>query len=361
MLGFANGLKDAVDGIKAGFSTIKSSLAAAFDFGKGDMIGGITILTKMGLGPETISKVVQVVNTIKSVVGPLIPQLVNGFKAVKDGAEQYIGFVIEYWKNFFSTIKKLFSGSGGLGESFGKIFATAKSIVMPILTDIVAFVKDKIAMIKQFWDENGAQIIQAVKNVWSIIAAVFKFIAPVILFVIKMLWDNVKGVIDGALKIIMGLIKVFAGLFTGDFSKMWEGIKQIFFGAIQFVWNLVNLLLVGKLLGGIKSLVTEGIGLFSGFWTKAVEIFKNLDTYLWNIAKGIVSKVLGFFRNLYTEGANIFGTLRTFGANAFSAMWQAIKTVAGNIASGVKGFFLDMYTGAKFHIQSLLDSAQDKV
>jgi phage-related protein len=41
--------------------------------------------------------------------------------------------------------------------------------------------------------------------------------------------DSVKGVIDGALKIIMGLIKVFAGLFTGDFSKMWEGIKTIIF------------------------------------------------------------------------------------------------------------------------------------
>jgi tape measure domain-containing protein len=358
MLGFANGLKTTVDDVKNGLGKLKGIITAAFDFGKGDNIGGITILTQMGLGPETITKVVQVVNAIKSVVGPLIPALVSGFKAVKDGVVQYIGFVIEYWKNFFTTIKSLFSGSGGLGESFGKIFATAKSIVMPILSEIVSFVKEKIAMIKQFWDENGAQIIQAVQNAWAIIAAVFKFIAPVILFVVKMLWDTVAGLIDGALKIIMGLIKIFAGLFTGDFGKMWEGIKQLFIGAIQFVWNLINLLMFGRILGGIKAFITGGITHFTGFWVKVVEIFKNLDTSVWNVAKGMISKVLGFFRNLYTEGARIFGTLKTFGANTFSALWTAIKTVAGNIASGVKGFFLDMVTGAKFHMQGLLDKAK---
>jgi phage-related protein len=90
-------------------------------------------------------------------------------------------------------LNSLFSGSSGLGESFGKIFETAKSIVMPILSEIVAFVKAKIAMIKQFWDENGAMIVQAIKNVWNVIAAIFKFIAPVILIRCK----NVMGYCSG--------------------------------------------------------------------------------------------------------------------------------------------------------------------
>jgi tape measure domain-containing protein len=358
MIGFANGLKTVVDRAKSELGILKGIIAAAFDFGKGDNIGGITILTKMGLSTETITKVVQVVNNIKAAISPLVPHFVNAFKAIKDGVVQYFGFVISYWQGSFATIKSLFSGSSGLGESFGKIFETAKSIVMPILTDIIAFVKDKIAMIKQFWDENGAQIIQAVQNAWAIIAAVFKFIAPVILFVVKMLWDTVAGLIDGALKIIMGLIKIFAGLFTGDFGKMWEGIKQLFIGAIQFVWNLINLLMFGRILGGIKAFITGGITHFTGFWVKVVEIFKNLDTQVWNVAKGMVSKVLSFFRNLYTEGASIFNTLKTFGANSFSAMWNAIKTVAGNMVSGVKDKFLSMVTGAKFHMQGLVDTAK---
>jgi tape measure domain-containing protein len=319
----------AVDKIKKAMEILKG----AFEIFKGDSIGGITFLTKMGFSPETITKVVHVVNGIKNAIGSFV--------------SSYTGY-----------IKGLFSGDGNLGQSFGKIFNTAKSIVMPILTDIVAFVKEKIAMIKQFWDENGAQIIQAVKNMWAVIAAIFKFIAPVILFVLKMLWDSVKGVIDGALKIIMGLIKVFAGLFTGDFSKMWEGIKQLFFGAIQFVWNLINLLMFGRILSGIKAFITGGITHFTGFWTKVVDIFKNLDTHVWNIAKGMISKVVSFFRGFVSEGVRIFDTLRTFGASKFQALWEAIKVVAKAIADSVVGNFKSLVTGAKHIIEGWMGAVK---
>jgi phage-related protein len=245
-----------------------------------------------------------------------------------------------------------------LGQQWGKIFEIAKGIIMPIVSEIVSFVKEKFGMIKQFWDENGAMIIQAIKNVWSIIVGIFQFVAPVILFVLKMLWDTVAGLIDGALKIIMGLIKVFAGLFTGNFGKMWEGIKQLFVGAIEFIWNWLNLLMFGRILGGIKAFITGGITHFTGFWTKAVEIFKNLDTSIWNIVKGMFTKVVGYFKNLYTEGARIFGTLKTFGANTFQALWTAIKTVAAGIYNSVVGNFRSLVTGAKFIIEGLLGSVR---
>jgi tape measure domain-containing protein len=374
LLGFANGLKTAADGVKTAIGKIKeamggisevfkgnagggismlsrvglspeavaavvtatekvkgaiSILAGAFDILKGDSIGGITIMTKLGLSPETITKVVQVVNGIKGAI-----------------------------TGYFDYLKNLFSGSSGLGESFGKIFVTAKSIIMPIVSEIVSFVKEKFGMIKQFWDENGAMIIQAIKNVWAIIAGIFQAVAPVILFILKMLWDTVAGLISGALNIIMGLIKIFAGLFTGNFSKMWEGVKQLFKGAIEFIWNWLNLLMFGRILGGIKAFVVKGAEAFGSFLTKAVGVFKNLDTAIGGVVKTMISKVLGFFKNLYTEGSRIFGTLKTFGANTFSALWAAIKGVVSSMVSGVKSKFLDIVTGAKFHMQGLLSTAK---
>jgi tape measure domain-containing protein len=322
-----------VDGAVTKIRTALKILKGSFSILTGDSIGGITFLTKMGFSPETITKVVKVVNGIKNTISTFV--------------SDYTGY-----------IKGLFSGDGNLGQTFGKIFNTAKSIVMPILTDIVGFIHEKIAMIKQFWDENGAQIIQAVKNMWAVIAAIFKFIAPVILFVLKMLWDSVKGVIDGALKVIMGLIKVFAGLFTGDFGKMWEGIKEIFFGAIEAVWNWLNLLMFGRILGGIKAFITSGVTHFTGFWTKVVDIFKNLDTSIGNVIKGMFTKVIGFFKGFYTDGARIFGTLKTFGANTFEAMSTAVKSVASKMVSGVKEHFSGLYNGAKDSMGNLLSKAK---
>jgi tape measure domain-containing protein len=327
---------DAINLVVTSVDKIKSSLQilkGAFDIFNGDSIGGITFLTKMGFSTDTIVKVVSVVNGIKSTIN------------------NFVSSVIGYYKG-------LFSGDGNIGESFVRIFNVVKSIALPILQDIVAFVKDKLAMIKKFWDENGAQITQAVKNVWNIIATVFEFIAPVILAVVKMLWESVKGVIDGALNIIMGLIKVFAGLFTGDFSKMWEGIKQLFMGAIEFVWNLINLLMFGRILGGIKSFVVAGGEAFTGFMTKTIEIFKNLDTYLFDFIKSMFSKLIGLFRGFVDGGVQVFGTLRTFGANIFESLWAALKSVGGRIVSGVTGFFRDMFTGAKFQFESLLNKAK---
>jgi len=331
--------------------TVSESISGLYALITGDKGKAISIMSRLGLDSSTIQTVVSAVDTIKGYVSKFF--------------DEYLGmakFELETIKGFFKDawdfIKGIFSGDNALGESFSKIFSTIKSIVMPILTDAVAFVKEKIAMIKQFWDENGTQIIQAVKNAWAVIAAVFKFIAPVILFVLKMLWDNVKGVIDGALKIIMGIIKVFAGIFTGDFGKMWEGIKQIFLGAIEAVWNLINLLMFGRILGGIKAFVVKSGEFFTGFGTKTLEIFKNLDTYLFEFVGSMVTKIVGVFKGFVDQGVQIFGTLRTFGASIFESLWTAIRTVAGNIASGVKGYFSDMFTGAKFHFDGLLNSAR---
>jgi phage-related protein len=228
---------------------------------------------------------------------------------------------------------------------------------MPIVSEIVKFVKEKFGEIKKFWDENGAMIIQAIKNVWTVITAIFKAVAPVILFILKMLWDNVSGVISGALDIIMGIIKVFAGLFTGNWSKMWEGIKQLFVGAIEFVWNLINLLMLGRILGGIKAFITTGVTHFTGFWVKVVEIFKNLDTYVWNIVKTMVSKVLGFFRGMLDGGSLIFATLRRAGETIFKALWGALRAIAESIFNSVVNNFKFLYNGVKSYIGYLKDTA----
>lgn len=325
---FSRNLIDGFKQIGGYVDKAKQALSGIFNLAFGNEGKGVSILNMLGLSSETISQIQGFINGIKSTIS-----------------------------GFIQNVSNLFKGTNSWQESFMKVFNTAKSIVLPILTEIVSFVKEKIAMIKQFWDENGAQIIQAVKNVWAIIAAVFQFIAPVILGILKMLWDTIAGLIDGALKIIMGLIKVFAGLFTGDFGKMWEGIKQIFFGAIEFIWNWINLLFIGRILGGIKAFVTEGITHFTGFWTKAWEVFKNLDTSISGTVSGFISKVIGFIRDLWTNAVNIFNQLRAFGANIFETLWQAITNTVGRIASSVKGFFGDMVTGAKWQIQSLLDSA----
>jgi phage-related protein len=326
ILNFFDGFKKGIDNAKQAISPFIQFLKAIFEIFKGNENSGSKILESLGLSASQVQSIINAIN--------LIQAYINLFVETTVARVQLIGqFFIDAWKIVWPYLQ-------------------------PLLTKIVEFVGEKIQQIIDFWDKDGAQILQAVKNIFNGILAVIKFIMPAVMFIVEMVWTNIKGVIDGALKIIMGLLKVFSGIFTGDFSKMWEGIKQLFAGAVQFLWNLINLMMLGKILGAVKSLATKGIGLFQGFWTKSVEIFKSLDTHVVKIISGAVTKVLGYFKNLYTQGTQIFGTLRTFGVSVFQALWTAVKTVVVRMVTGIVNYYKGMFTGIKFIFQGLFSTAK---
>lgn len=305
------------------FSNAIKGVIAAF---QGDNDKASSILEKLGLSSGQVQMLINAVNLI----------------------QKYIQFLWDYWKMAFQNIKTVVVA----------LFNFLAPYIMPLIASVVEFVGQKIQQLKDFWSENGQQIIDATKNAFNLILTIIKFIMPAVLFVVNMVWSNIKGVIDGALKMIMGLIKIFAGLFTGDWSKMWEGIKQLLSGTIQFVWNLINLMMFGRIITAIKSFGIKAVTGFKNFFTQAKDVFKNLDTHIWNIIQTFVTKILSKFRGFYDEGARIFGMLRTFGETAFRALFTAIRTVVSNIYSAVVGRFSSMVSGSRNHLNGLLSAAK---
>lgn len=214
-------------------------------------------------------------------------------------------------------------------ESFRKKVADAfqklKDFVQPAIDAVAKFVGEKIAEIKKFWDSDGQQFVQAVQNAFQIIQNVIAFVMPFVLALIKSVWGNIKGVINGALNIIMGAIKIFSGLFTGDFKKMWEGVKQLFKGAIEFVWNLINLLFIGKIAKGIGSFI-KGIGTtLKNGWDNAI-----------GGIKGFVGKADGWFKDFVKKGKDKFDDLVKGAKELPGKIGDGIKNMAGKATDGVK-------------------------
>lgn len=223
-------------------------------------------------------------------------------------------------------------------KTFSFISKVIVNVLKPIFFDAVNFLIDIWGQIKTFFQKDGAQIIRAVQNVFGFISKVMQVLAPVILFILKSVWANIKGVIQGALNIIMGFLKVFASLFTGDWKGLWEGVKKLFGGAIQFLWNIWNLLMLGKLVGSIKALATHFWGFLRNLGSK---ITTNVQYYyhlfvdgFYRIAGGIlqaigkgVGNVLGVIRNAGSTFIQVFSIARTFGVNIFLSIVSAIRNV----------------------------------
>ncbi|WP_260288514.1 phage tail tape measure protein [Peribacillus aracenensis] len=313
MQNFSNFIKDNMPGIKKSFSETFGSL------------GNLVSKAFDNIGP--------VFQSLKTSVDPILSQI--GTIAVS-AFQQISGF----WEKNGPTITSAFSNILKVGQSiFQGLMSVVQSvlpIIQPILTNIVGFFMQIISQVSTFWNENGALILAAVQNVFGGIVAIIKFLSPAILFIINMIWGNVKGVIQGALSIIMGLVKVFAGLFTGDFSKMWEGIKQLFTGSIQFIWNLVNLLFFGKILGGIKALASGAIGKVAGMWTSIKGLFSGGVSAVWKNVSGLAPKIQSGFSAAKTAAVDLAKSMWSGVRTQFNKIVDGAKALPGKIGSGIK-------------------------
>lgn len=138
--------------------------------------------------------------------------------------------------------------------------AYVRPIVEQIFSFIVGTVLPQIAQAFAEWAPTIASILQGLAEVVSSIAtaimAVIQFLMPTIQSIIGVALETIKGVVSGALTAIKGLVDVFAGIFTGDWTRVWEGVKSIFSG----VWNSLKSIASG-VLNGIIGLVN---GVISG-------------------------------------------------------------------------------------------------
>lgn len=304
---FFKKITEGINNAKEAIKPFREAFEALF---KGDTAEGVSILKRLGLTPEQIQGITTFVSAVKEQfqnMGKIVNEIMNGVKSV-----------------------------------FVAVWGFIKPYIVPILTEIVGFIGEKLASVNKFWDENGKQIMDAVKNVFGFILTTIKFIMPAVELVVKTVWNTIKGLINGALNIIMGAIKIFAGIFTGDTKKMWEGVKQLFKGAVEFIWNYINLLFFGRIITAFKSLGTNSIGFVKNMWTKIVEMFKSLSSGSTSVVTNMVTAIVKFFRDMWTTAKTIFESGRLYGVNKFTALKDSVVGVVQKMIEGVKTRFGSM-------------------
>lgn len=312
---------ETIDKIRNFTGDIKKLIGSIFGNEKADD----DMLKRLGLKPDDIAKIKKVVEDIKIYFG-----------AVFTNIQQMLEVAIEIAKGVFSTLAPY---------------------VIPIISKIVKALGDIGKSLTLFWEQNGKQIIQAIKNF-------FVFIQPVVKIVMTLMMsfiDNVIGLVKGLLNAIQGAIKIFTGLFTGDFSKMWEGVKQLFWGSIQAVWNWIQILFFKRILEGVKGLWTGFSGSIKGLWESTKTFFTEGISKTWDKLVNWVVNLLGKVGNLKTTFGNfiqnMWNSVKNFFSNGVGDTWNKVvgwvknifnkatelknkvSNVIGNLWNGIKDTF----------------------
>lgn len=270
---------ETIDKIRNFTGDIKKLIGSIFGNEKADD----DMLKRLGLKPDDIAKIKKVVEDIKIYFG-----------AVFTNIQQMLEVAIEIAKGVFSTLAPY---------------------VIPIISKIGKALSDIGKSLTLFWDQNGKQIIAAIKNF-------FVFIQPVVKIVMNLFMgfiDNVIGLVKGLLNAIQGAVKIFTGIFTGDFSKMWEGVKQLFWGSIQAVWNWIQILFFKRILEGVKGLWTGFSGSIKGLWESTKTFFTEGISNTWD-------KLVNWVMNLLSKAGNLKTTFGDFIKN----MWNSVKNFFSN-------------------------------
>ncbi|WP_249974292.1 tape measure protein, partial [Enterococcus faecium] len=312
---------ETIDKIRNFTGDIKKLIGSIFGNEKADD----DMLKRLGLKPDDIAKIKKVVEDIKIYFG-----------AVFTNIQQMLEVAIEIAKGVFSTLAPY---------------------VIPIISKIGKALGDIGKSLTLFWEQNGKQIIQAIKNF-------FVFIQPVVKIVMTLMMsfiDNVIGLVKGLLNAIQGAIKIFTGLFTGDFSKMWEGVKQLFWGSIQAVWNWIQILFFKRILEGVKGLWTGFSGSIKGLWESTKTFFTEGISKTWDKLVNWVVNLLGKVGNLKTTFGNfiqnMWNSVKNFFSNGVGDTWNKVvgwvknifnkatelknnvSNVIGNLWNGIKDTF----------------------
>lgn len=341
LIGFFNNVNQGAQIASKGFGFVKDAISGVFNILTGNTGKGVSILVSLGLSPEQINMVISAMNTVKTYIAMSLNNIVKMFQGIGS-------FIIAAWNIIWPYLK-------------------------PGLMAFVSFVQSIIGQLVEFWRENGDTITAAVKNVMNIILAILKVAMPIIAFIVKDVFGTIKGIVQGALNILMGLVKVFAGLFTGNWGKMWEGIKQLFSGAIQFVWNIFNLMFVGKILkaaksfggllksvfsslwGFIKYLWNSSIGvvvkMVTGHWSQIYPMLigpltkaKGVINSVWNFLKWLwdssIGKVIGMVRGRWSQITGFFShplsSMKSMASSAWNHIVDGAKALPGRIGNGIK-------------------------
>ncbi|OFQ11070.1 hypothetical protein HMPREF2953_03745 [Staphylococcus sp. HMSC072E01] len=321
--------------------------------------------------------------TFRNIVNTVIGPVVNAFKNLRNTAEVV-----------FNALKNLFSGNTlPTVDILSKIMpkATAikvtatlmqiRQVFIDVFNAIWQFGQDIGLKLGQFWNQNGATIMQAVTNIWNTIVTVFtevknflwpilqelggvvktvfmnvivpavkigmqiiwgvmKFLWPLIKTLVVDTWNNIKNIINGALDIILGIVKIFSGLFTGQWKQVWNGVKQVFSGALTLIWNLIQLWLIGKILKVVK--------IFGGFFKSIIsKAFNGVKTVIGTVLKFIWSIISTIFKRILSITRSIFGAVLKFIRFIFNSIKNFISKTVKAIYNNVKKWFTSVWNVTK--------------
>lgn len=324
-----------IDSLKNAFKGIKSLGIAVFS--------SIFEVWTNGTGQKIVENILEMWTNVFNIVGALSQALANAWNNAGNGTA-----IIQAIADIFIGIQDIVNSIANslLNWVMSDNFQSALNVVLGILADLFGYAQEIMAWVVTMYETYLApvvdkvldcisRIIIAIGSVWEFLKPIIDTIIDVIMNVLEPVIDGLCGIIGGIIDALSGVMDFITGVFTGDWSKAWEGLKTFLGGIIDAVASLFT-----GLFNTIRAI-------FKGAWDIIVSIWSVVSTWfnnavikpLANLFNGIWNTMKNGAQNAWNGIKNIFSSVATFFKNIFGNAWNGVKNIfssGGRIFSGIK-------------------------
>ena len=224
-LGMLAGLAALAGGLALAFGPIAAGIALVVG-GLAMLVVGIKDVIENGFNLENtltiISGLLAAGLGISLLTGSWIPMLIAGFLAALVALVSFTGHGEE-----------LIQGLKNIIDGFGKFFKGVFTGDMKLAAE----------GIKQIWEgmkQTWNAIVNSIKDAWNMFITWLQSRSPLLASIFQTYGKFVSDVYKNIKDILRGIIDFIVGVFTGDWTKAWEGVKEIFKGILNNVVSIVE-------------------------------------------------------------------------------------------------------------------------
>lgn len=317
-----------------------------------------------------IDNVDKLKETFNNVLTPI--QTVTGTLA---DAMTYVG---DKWNEVYDNYISPFMESlkTGLSDTFSKFLDVYNEYVVPFMNNIAdglgSLWEEHLRPLVDKIGEFVGSVVTAIQTLWEmwlkpLIDWIIANIIPVLVPIFESIWNTIKNVfgsiadtIGGIIDTFKGLIDFIVGVFTGDWSKAWEGIKTFFTGIweaikgfFETIWNALKGI-VETYINIVKAQISTVLNAIKTIWENIWNGISGFVTTIWNAIKTAISNAINAIKSAIST---VFNNIK----NTVSNIFNSIKNTASNIWNTIKNNIVNAVTNIKNGIVNAFQTAYNKI
>lgn len=317
-----------------------------------------------------IDNVDKLKETFNNVLTPI--QTVTGTLA---DAMTYVG---DKWNEVYDNYISPFMESlkTGLSDTFSKFLDVYNEYVVPFMNNIAdglgSLWEEHLRPLVDKIGEFVGSVVTAIQTLWEmwlkpLIDWIIANIIPVLVPIFESIWNTIKNVfgsiadtIGGIIDTFKGLIDFIVGVFTGDWSKAWEGIKTFFTGIweaikgfFETIWNALKGI-VETYINIVKAQISTVLNAIKTIWENIWNGISGFVTTIWNAIKTAISNAINAIKSAIST---VFNNIK----NTVSNIFNSIKNTASNIWNTIKNNIVNAVTNIKNGIVNTFQTAYNKI